>query len=222
MTIETALETYKDRLRENFTKYTIEAFHMLPKIDKPRILDIGCGSGIPTMELARLSDGQVTGLDIEQSALNRLKRRIKKAGLSDRVKILKCSMLEMDFANETFDIIWAEGSIRVIGFKRGLVEWRQFLKPNGFLVIHDTGNIRKKLKQVGNCGYELLEHFTLPEDAWWIECYAPLEKRIKELRAKCVDDAKSLAALDRNQQFIELFKKNPSRYGSAFFIMKKV
>ena len=127
------------------------------------------------------------------------------------------------FADEAFDIIWAEGSIRVIGFERGLMDWRRFLKPNGFLVIHDdTENIRKKLKQVSGHGYELLRYFSLPEDAWWIEYYAPLEKRIKELRTECDDDARSMAALDRDQQFIDLFKKDPSQYGSGFFIMKKV
>lgn len=43
--------------------YTRRAFEMLPKLDKPRILDIGCGPGGPTMELARLSGGSVIGLD---------------------------------------------------------------------------------------------------------------------------------------------------------------
>jgi len=57
MTEETILETDKDLLREGLIKYTRKAFHMLPKLDKPCILDVGCGSGIPTMELARLSNG---------------------------------------------------------------------------------------------------------------------------------------------------------------------
>ena len=46
-------------------------------------------------------------------------------------------MFEMSFLDDSFDIIWAEGSIYLIGFERGLKEWRQFIKPNGFLVVHD-------------------------------------------------------------------------------------
>ena len=222
MTEETILETDKDLLREGLIKYTRKAFHMLPKLDKPGILDVGCGSGIPTMELARLSNGQIIGLDINQPLLDRLRRKIEKAGLSDRVKTLKRSMFDMDFPDESFDIIWAEGSISVIGFKRGLKEWRRFLKPNGFLVVHDDiENITEKLEQVSSCGYDLLEHFTLHEDTWWIEYYAPLEKRISEIRTKHTDDLKALVALDNDQREIDMFKKNPKRYGSVFLIMKK-
>ena len=222
MTEETELQLYKDLLRERFIKYTRKAFHILPELDRPRILDVGCGSGIPTMELARLSKGEIIGMDINQPLLDTLKRKSKEAGLADRVKTLKCSIFDMDFPDESFDIIWAEGSIAVIGFKRGLKEWQRFLKPKGFLVVHDDiGNITEKLEQISGCGYDLIGHFTLPEDTWWIEYYAPLEKRIKELRAKYVDGPKALAVLDKDQQFIDIFKKNPRRYGSVLFIMQK-
>jgi len=222
MTEEAIFQIDKDLLREKLCKYTRKAFHMLPKLDKPHILDVGCGSGVPTMELARLSNGQITGSDINQPLLDRLARRVEEAGLSDRVKTLKCSMLDMDFPDESFDIIWAEGSIAVIGFERGLKEWQRFLKPNGFLVVHDDeGDITEKLERISSCGYDLLEHFTLHEDTWWNEYYAPLEKRINEIRAEHTDNPGALVAFDADQQFIDMFKKNPGRYSSVFFIMKK-
>jgi len=222
MTEETIFQIDKDLLREGLSKYTRQAFNMLPELDKPRVLDVGCGSGVPTMELARLSNGQIRGLDVNQPLLDRLMRKVEKAGLSDRVKAVKCSMFDMDFPDESFDIIWAEGSISVIGFKRGLKEWRRFLKPNGFLVVHDeTGNITEKLEPIASCGYDLLQYFTLHEDIWWIEYYAPLEKRINEIRTKHTDDPKALVALDNDQREIGMFKKNLRRYGSVFFIMRK-
>ena len=222
MTEETILQIDKDLLREGLSKYTRKAFHILPELNKPRILDVGCGSGVPTMELAKLSNGQIIGLDINQPSLDRLKRKIEKAGLSDRVKVMKCSMVDMDFPDESFDIIWAEGSIAVIGFKRGLKEWRQFLKPNRFLAVHDEiGDITEKLEQISSCGYDLLEYFTLNDDTWWMEYYAPLEKRINEIRIKHANAPKALAVLDEEQREIDMFKKNPGRYCSVFFIMKK-
>jgi len=222
MTEETIFQIDKDLLREGLSKYTRQAFNMLPELDKPRVLDVGCGSGVPTMELARLSNGQTIGLDVNQPLLDRLTRKVEKAGLSERVKAVKCSMFDMHFPDESFDIIWAEGSISVIGFKRGLKEWRRLLKPNGFLVVHDeTGNITEKLERISSCGYDLLQYFTLHEDIWWIEYYAPLEKRIDEIRTKHTDDASALVALDNDQREIDMFKKNPRRYGSVFFIMKK-
>ncbi len=222
MTEETILQIDKDLLRESLSKYTRKAFHILPELDKPRILDVGCGSGVPTMELAKLSNGQIIGLDVNQPSLDRFKRKIEKAGLSDRVKVMKCSMVDMDFPDESFDIIWAEGSIAVIGFKRGLKEWRQFLKPNRFLAVHDEiGDIPEKLEQISSCGYDLLEYFTLNDDTWWMEYYAPLEKRINEIRIKHANAPKALAVLDEEQREIDMFKKNPGRYCSVFFIMKK-
>ena len=222
MTEETVFQIEKDLLRESLCKYTRKAFQLLPKLDKPRILDIGCGSGGPALELARLSQGEIIGIDIHQPSLDRLTRKVEQAGLSDRVKAMNCSMFNMDFADESFDIIWAEGSIHVVSFKRGLQEWKRFLKPNGFMVVHDEkGNISEKIEQISSCGYELLDYFTLGEDTWWAEYYSPLEKRINEIRVKYADKPRVPALLDKDQREIDMFKKNPKLNSSVFFIMQK-
>ena len=85
----------KDLVRKRLVKYSRKALRMIPVIERPRIIDIGCGSGVSTIELARLTDGEITGLDIDQTALDRLNSKIKKAGLSDRFKTLNCSLLDM-------------------------------------------------------------------------------------------------------------------------------
>ena len=51
--------------RAVFLQYTRMAFESIPRIDNPRILDIGCGTGMPTLELAKLSNGKITGIDID-------------------------------------------------------------------------------------------------------------------------------------------------------------
>jgi len=219
---EGELQAYKDHLREGLIKYTRRAFQILPQRPIARILDIGCGSGVPTMELARLSDGEIIAIDINQAVLDRLASKVKKAGLTNRVRIEKCSMFNMDFADESFDVIWAEGSIGAIGFERGLKEWRRFLKTGGVLVVHDAlGNLTEKLEQISQCGYELTDHFVLSENIWWDEYCAPLENNLNEIRAKHADDLKIIALLDGDQREIAEFKKNPELNSSVFFIMKK-
>lgn len=220
--IEAIVELIRDLLREGLSKYTRKAFQMLPELNKPCILDIGCGSGVPTMELARLNDGQVMGLDIDQRLLDRLSAKIETAGLSDRVTTVNCSMLDMEFPDESFDIIWSEGSVSVVGFERGLKEWRRFIKPGGFLVIGDQmGDLTEKLAQVSACGYELLGYLTLDEGIWWNEYYTPLEKLISEVRKARAGDPKALAVLDTEQQEIDMFKRNTRRYRSVFFALEK-
>ena len=215
-------QVLKEKIRKRLLKYTRKAFRMLPQMDKPRILDIGCGSGVPTLELARLSQGEVIGIDIDQPVLDKFTRKMKEAGLTDRVQAVKCSIFDMDFADESFDIIWSEGSIYAIGFERGLREWKRFLKPDGFMVIHDEkGNVNDKLKQISNCGYELLGYFILSEDIWWTEYFAPLEKLIIESRTRYTDDVKILEELHQAQEELDMFKKHPERNSSVCFVMKR-
>jgi ubiquinone/menaquinone biosynthesis C-methylase UbiE len=215
-------EVLHDQLREKFNKYTRRAFEILPRLEKPCILDIGCGTGVPTMELARLSDGQIIGIDTDQSRLDAFAKKIDKAGLTKKIKVIQCSMLNMEFPDESFDIIWAEGAMWITGFERCLREWRRFIKPHGFLVAHDEiGEINKKQKLIAESGYTLLDKFILPQNVWWKEYYGPLEQQIRELRMKYHDDPRALRMLDREQNEVKEFKRNPRYHGSVFFIMQK-
>ncbi len=212
----------QDRFRRNLGKYTRKAFLMLPKLEKPRILDIGCGSGVPTIELAKLSNGEITGIDVDRNLLDRLNGRIAQEGLLGRVRTMRRSLFEIDFPDESFDIVWAEGSISIIGFENGLKAWKRLLKTNGFLVVHDeTKDLSARLKAIPSCGYRLVNYIPLPEDAWWTEYYEPLEKKVKELRAKHDDDPEALRLLERHQNEIDMARANPHSYVSAFYIMQK-
>jgi ubiquinone/menaquinone biosynthesis C-methylase UbiE len=243
--LEIFFEIHTDLSREGpgGDAYTKKAFQVLPKLDEPRILDVGCGPGGPTLELARLTSGHVVGLDMHQPYLDRLGEKIEEAGLSDRVEAVYGSMFEMAFPDDSFDIIWAEGSIYIIGFERGLTEWRRFLKPEGYLVANEVAWLRpdpppelsvfwqenypgiktipENLSLIPACGYEIIGHFVLPKDAWWIDYYSPLEKRLQALRKKYSDDPKALEVLGAEQAEIELFRKYHEWYGAVFFVMRK-
>jgi ubiquinone/menaquinone biosynthesis C-methylase UbiE len=223
--------------------FTRKAFQILPPMDHPRILDIGCGEGEPTLELARLSKGEIIGMDINQSSLDKLSTKMKRAGFSERAQVVNHSMFDMDFPEENFDVIWSEGSIQFIGFERGLREWRKFIKPEGFLAIHEMAWLRPNppqeiverwqnvypdiktlaeyIEQIPTWGYSLLDAFTLPEDTWWYEYYYPLETRIRNLRKKYVQDLEAQKMLDQEQRDVDLYKKYSKWYGSAFMVMQK-
>ncbi len=225
------------------TRYTRKAFRMLPGLEKPRILDIGCGAGEPTLELARLTQGELVGIDVDQPALDRLKIKIEKAGLSDRVKALNCSMFNLNFPDGSFDILWSEGSIFNIGFERGLKDWRRLLRPKGFLIVHDMVWLRpdppkeiydywkslysgictvpENVAQIASSDYTLVGHFAMPEDVWCVLYYGPLEQRIRELRVKYANDPRALQVLDKEQREVDMHKKYYRWYGSAYFIMQK-
>jgi ubiquinone/menaquinone biosynthesis C-methylase UbiE len=222
---------------------TRRAYQMIPMLSRPRILDVGCGEGGPTLELARLSGGEVVGLDIHRPSLERLRKRIDEAGLSGRVRVKVCSMLEMDFPDDAFDILWSEGSIHVVGFEQGLRDWRRFVKPGGFVVVHEGIRPQRELppelrerwhgayrniKTAGEYidviaaqGYVLIGHFRVPAAVWWGEYFAPLAERIRTLRERHADDAEACAVLNQEEAEISLFKKYPDWYDSSFFVMQK-
>jgi len=90
------------------------------------------------------------------------------------------------------------------------------------MVIHDEeGSITQKLEQITGCGYDLFGYFTLTEDTWWAEYYAPLEKFIQKTRIKPGDDPKVIEELQNAQREIDMFKKHPKRCRSVYFVIKK-
>ncbi len=70
------------------------------------------------MELTIMSEGEVVGIDIDQDALDILNQKIEDMGLEKQVKTLNCSLFDLSFPDESFDIIWSEGSIFVMGFEK--------------------------------------------------------------------------------------------------------
>ncbi len=211
-----------EKLRKRFLKYTKKAFRMLPEMNEPLILDVGCGSGIPTIELSKISNSKIIAIDIDQPSLDKLNHKIKEGNLEHRIKTKLCSFLEMDFPNENFDLIWAEGVGSFIRFEKCLKDWKRFLKTNGYLVIHDDiKSSEKNLQIISNYGFNIINYFELPEDAWWIDYYEPLEIRIKELFKKYVNDPEALTILQKHQKEIDIVKKKPLETRSVFYILQK-
>ena len=191
----------------------------------------------------KLLKGKITAIDIHQPYLDQLKKTAEKEKLLDRIKILNKSMFKMDFPKKYFDIIWAEGSIFIIGFERGLREWKKFIKPKGYLAVHEMtwlkDNQPKEVKEfwekvypaistienniiiIKKLGYKLLGYFPLPEDAWWEFYYNPLEKRLKNLKTKYKNNIKALEMIKEEQIEIDLYRKYNKWYGSVFYIMQK-
>lgn len=216
----------KDHIRENLNKYTQKAFKKLPKLDNPHILDVGCGTGVPTLKLAELSKGHITGLDNDETSLEMLRRKIEARGLEDRVKVIDDSIFTMDFPLESFDIIWAEGSVFVMGFENSIKKWRRFLKPEGFMVIHDDNEEKnKKIEMVEKNGYRLIDEFELSHKIWWEDYYAPLQRLIKEFNDKYPNDSEFNKELNKelNKDQREIDQNFSAVMASSFiFIIQKI
>jgi SAM-dependent methyltransferase len=190
--------------------YTQRAFEMLPELNNPRILDVGCGPGAVTLELARLSGGQVFGLDIDRAALQLLFRGIKAEGLAGQVQVVCGSMFEIGFRDGSFDVVWAEGSLHFMGLEKALGAWRRLIKPGGFLVVHEMAWLQPEPPQA-------------IVDRWkpvFTEI-STLQKRIRALRERAAGDRAIQQILEKEQREVDLFQAHARWYGSAFLVMQR-
>lgn len=240
------LELY-DNLEPEFPArlaYTRRAFDFLPDLDQSRILDIGCGSGKPLVEIAQRWNGRLYGIDIDLNALKALWQRVVDIGYADRIFLIAATLNALPFGDDFFDLVWSEGSIQFIGFERGLQSWRRLLTSGGYLVLHQDvwlqpdppqgavdywGEMNPGIRTVGGylagiCenGYKTLAHFILPNDVWWHDYFGPLEQRVSRLRAKYEADPQVLDVLAKAARLVDMYQRYADWYGSAFFVMQKV
>lgn len=239
-------EIHKDLSREGpgDNVSTRKAFEMITGLPShPDILDIGCGPGMQTIELAHISNGKITAIDTHQPFLDALNSRITEEGLSDKIQSLNKSMMDMDFTESSFDLIWSEGAIFIIGFEQGLKEWRKFIKPHGFMAVTDCSWLKdnpppelkdfwykydpemldneQKRSIIRNCGYSEIGHFVLPESSWWQGYYNPLLKRIEILKKDYAGDSDAQNELDMTLEEMEMYRKYAEYYGYVFYVMQK-
>lgn len=211
-----------DDFRKRFLPYSKQAFEALPKMEMPRLLDVGCGSGAATIKLAEWLDGEIIGIDIDNGSLDSFREKIKNKALSSRIKAIKTSFIRNDFKDHSFNILWAEGVFHIIGYDKSLKESYRLLTQKGFLVIVDTLEIlEKNKKKFKNCGFKVYDQINWEENAWWTEYYGPLEAKIKELKNKKIDLA-FYSHLTDHEQDINLIKRNPKKFDCAHLILQKI
>jgi SAM-dependent methyltransferase len=225
-------------------EFTRRAFSVIGKVpERPLILDIGCGQGMQTIELARISNGKIIALDNHQAFLDTLMERAKNEGLDEKIIPKNMSMLEMDFEENTFDIIWSEGALYFMGFQNGLRRCHQLLKDKGHLAVTelvyiadnppeavvgffedeypDIDSIEGKVEIIQKEGFELITNFTLPESTWLDSYYLPIEKELPRLNKKYEGNETALGVFEGFRNEIDFYRKYSEFYGYEFFVMQK-
>jgi ubiquinone/menaquinone biosynthesis C-methylase UbiE len=72
-------------------------------------LDIGCGSGVYSVELAKRGAKRVLGIDFSESMISLARNAVNRFGLTGQVELVQAEFLSHDFAGETFDVSIAMG-----------------------------------------------------------------------------------------------------------------
>jgi ubiquinone/menaquinone biosynthesis C-methylase UbiE len=94
--------------RAIFARYEI-AMRESGDVAGKSILDIGCGSGVYSIELARRGARRVLGLDFSEPMLDLARRAAREAGTGDAAAFVRGEFLAHDFGDEAFDVSIAMG-----------------------------------------------------------------------------------------------------------------
>lgn len=215
---------------------------MMPHLPEfPKILDIGCGPGMQTVELLRISNGSVVALDLLPQMIARAQAEAEAAGVSGRLVTLEQDMKEMEFPPSSFDVVWCEGAIYLIGFEAGLKKVQPFVRPGGYVAVSEVvwlkpnppseavefwteypeiDTIDAKLGVIERVGYELVDHLVFPQSAWTEHYYDPMERRIAEKTQEWSGIPDAEAVLEEARHEIAVFRRSSEFYGYAFFVMR--
>jgi len=85
-------------------------FYSPQDIQGKSVLDAGCGTGIFSIIFARNGAAKVTGIDISEGSLETAKALKAKFDL-ENASFQKQDMLNLPFDDESFDIVWAWGTV---------------------------------------------------------------------------------------------------------------
>jgi ubiquinone/menaquinone biosynthesis C-methylase UbiE len=205
-----------------------------------RVLDVGCGPGAQTLDLATaLPRASIIALDAHQPFLADLEGRAAARGLSHRIKTVSGDMASMDFELASFDLIWCEGAAYIMGLPAALNDWKRFLKPGGKLALSEAvwlrpdppqpavanfasypamANVSTVRAQFAACGYRLLGDFVLPESAWWAQYYGPMEARLAQLEGRFAGNPEAQSVWREARDEIACYRGFCDYFGYSFFV----
>jgi len=208
----------------------------------PSILDMGCGTGLQSIELVHLSGGTVIAVDNLKPFVDKLTNLANEQGITENLIAVCSDMQTLNYAPQSFDLIWSEGAIYNIGFENGLTIWKNHLRPNGYMAVSELCWIKENPPQeivdywsenypamktieqncaiINECEYKLIDKFVFPASAWWDDYYTPISQIINKLKEENGESTDSEEVFNEMIPEMEMHKKYGEYYSYVFFIMR--
>lgn len=130
--------------RQSFPKEVIAWFWPLVKNRDARILDLGCGTGISTRQIAE-QGGAVIGCDKDAEMIAEAKRA------RDGLEYVVAPAEHLPFGDMEFDAVVAFSAFHWFANTQALSEIKRVLKPNGIFFIankNDAGYFKRGYKEI--------------------------------------------------------------------------
>jgi cyclopropane fatty-acyl-phospholipid synthase-like methyltransferase len=107
------------------------------------VLDVACGSGLPSLALVKQTGCRLTGLDIEADGIAHANAEASACGLADRASfVLFDGNARLPFENSSFDAVLCIDAIPHFKDRFAtLIEWARVLRKGGRLMFTDAAVI---------------------------------------------------------------------------------
>lgn len=129
--------TYPQEIYDRIAEY-----HSL--LTNARILEVGCGTGIATFELAKRGY-RVTALDIDANMISQARENLKKGGVEGRVEFIESSLENVDLPSSHYDLV---ASAQAFHWIEPTIAYRKVhgaIKPNGGIALWWSYDTRKDI-----------------------------------------------------------------------------
>ena len=188
--------------------------------ENSKVLEIGCTNGFSSLEINKLTNCKVIGIDINRNSVENANARILENGLDlKRISFEYGNAENLRFNDSEFDLIICGNAMSFVSDKsKAIEELKRVLKPNGFISIvpiwyldkPDEKIISRVNEELGfeiNCTYE--KDWSL-YDKWGLELYYKknysflkrTEEDIKKYAINMINNKPQLNIYDKSEKEI--------------------
>ncbi|BDU73717.1 SAM-dependent methyltransferase [Mesoterricola silvestris] len=217
---------------------TLRALSLCPLPAQPSVADLGCGAGASTLVLARTLRVPILALDADGTALDDLWAAAQSQGLLPLVHPRTGDLGDPPIPPGSLDLLWSEGAIAHVGWRKGLAVWKDLLRPGGVMAFTDAtwfredpppeaqafwrpwyptmGTEASNLQLAREAGLEVVGHFRLPARDWWayfdqvaIQC------------GKHRGDETLAEVIALMEAEVDLYRRHGDSYGYVFYLLRR-
>ncbi len=110
------------------------------------ILDVATGTADLAIELSKIPDSKIVGIDISRGMLDRGDIKIEQLKLNQRITLQQADSEDLPFEDNTFDAITVSFGVRNFeNLENGMKEMLRVLKPGGMLAVLEFSKPRNPL-----------------------------------------------------------------------------
>lgn len=101
------------------------------------VLEYGCGLSSYSYFLVRNGAASAKGIDISDVAIQQANARARNEGLQDKMDFLVMDAENLEFPNDTFDLICGNGIIHHLDLHKAYRELSRTIKPDGAVIFSE-------------------------------------------------------------------------------------